>query len=77
MNQPQLGEFKHKDVINDVFTPENLTGIVELINYLSPRETSRIKDTEYETIVAAAKADAVNNMVQAIMTFSLNNNKID
>lgn len=68
-----LGEFKHRDVINDVFTPDNIAGIVELINYLSPRETSRVKDTEMETVVAAAKADAISNMIQAIMTYSLNN----
>jgi hypothetical protein len=68
----ELGEFKNKDIINDVFTPDNIVGIVELINYLSPRETSRVKDTEYETIVAAAKADAISNMIQAIMNYSLN-----
>lgn len=68
-----MNEFKNKETIDMVFTPENVTGIVEILNYLTPREVTRIKPTEFETIVAAAKADAISNLIQNVMQFSLNN----
>ena len=73
MNNQKI-EFKNEDTINFVFTPGNTQGIVELLNYLSPRETTRVKDSEYETIIAAAKADALQGLIVAVMNFSINNN---
>lgn len=65
-------EFKNQEDIASIFNKENLPAIVEVLNYLRPRELSRVKPTEFETVVSAAKGDYHNDLLQAVMEFSLN-----
>jgi len=64
-----MQEFKNKEAIENIFTQENCTAIVEVLNHIFPRETFRTKQNEYETVVAAAKADAHNAIILNIIEF--------
>lgn len=60
---------QHGATIDRVFVIENLQAILAVIHALRPQKTSLIKQTEFETIVYAAKEDAYEEIMRGIAQF--------
>ena len=68
MNKSPLDEYKV--TIDKVFTYENLTAILAVIQSLKPAyDDSRIKDSEFETIVHNARIDGMNYISHGVVDF--------
>lgn len=68
MNKTPLEQYQV--TIDKVFTYENLTAILAVIQSLKPPyEDKRIKDSEFETLVYNAEIDGMNRVSQGIVEF--------
>jgi len=75
MNQ-QTDLEKYEVAIKEVFTIERLPAILAVFNSFRPRYGNFIKSNEFETIVHAAKTDAMDVIQMQITEFVFNNNEI-
>lgn len=55
--------------IDRIFTRDNLPAILAVLNHLLPRDKERTKDSEFNTLVAAARYDGAINIVNDVITF--------
>lgn len=73
--QEQLKQYEER--LGDIFKPENLGAIVCLLNSLRPHNDYRVLDNEFNTIVANAKLDGMDDLIRAVVDYVGNNNNIN
>lgn len=69
--EEQLKEYKTG--IDTIFTRDNLPAILAVMNSKLPKDITRTKGSEYETIVSAAFYDGALSMINEIINFSNQN----
>ena len=52
---------------NAIFTPDNLVAITNRLHSLIPYQEPRVKESEYLTIIAAARIDGMRELVELII----------
>lgn len=57
------------DKIKNIFTQDNIPAILAVINHVRPVYTDLCKESEYLTVVNAAKLDAVHELTQNIINY--------
>lgn len=66
MDKSKVEQMLEKTAEN-IFTVENLPTIVYKLNSLLPKVYPRIQDTEFKTIVEAAKLDGMQQLIQTLI----------
>lgn len=61
---------KYEMTLKDIFTVEKLPAIVCLLNALRPYNDQRVLGDEFQTIVAAAKLDGMDELIRAVVTYT-------
>lgn len=72
--QEQLKQYEVK--LRELMVPENLGAIVCLLNSLRLHNETRVLDSEYNTLVYAAKLDGQDDLIRAVVTYVGQNNNI-
>jgi ribosomal protein S3AE len=74
MNEPVNPLELHKEAIARIFTYANVQPILEVLRHCRPLKSRNVKESEFETIVNAAKEDAYDDLMESIVQFIINNN---
>lgn len=61
---------KYEIVLKDIFTTEHLPAIVCLLNALRPYNENRVLDNEFNTVVAAAKLDGMDELIRKVIEYT-------
>ena len=73
---PQTDLEKYEVAIREVFTIERLPAILAVLRSFRPQYGNFIKSNEFETVVHAAKTDAMDVLQMQITEFVFANNVI-
>ena len=73
---PQTDLEKYEVAIREVFTIERLPAILAVLRSLRPQYGNFIKGNEFQTVVFAAKTDAMDVLQMQITEFVFANNQI-
>ena len=67
---------QYEVAIKEIFTYERLPAILAVLNSFRPPYGGFVRGSEFETIVYAAKVDAIDEQQKKLTQFVINNNNL-
>lgn len=67
---------QYESAIKEIFTYERLPAILAVLNSFRPPYGGFVKPTSHDTVVYAAKVDAIDEQQRMLTQFVLNNNSL-
>lgn len=74
MSQDPLEQYSV--AIKEIFTYERLPAILAVLNSFRPPYGGFVKSNEFETVVYAAKVDAIDKLQKDLTQYVINNNQL-